>query len=106
MPDVLVMTATPIPRTLTLSIYGDLDVSIIDELPAGRGKIITGIRGIDKTDKAAAFIREQLEENRQAYIVYPLIEESEKVKSLAASVEFDQWNERFEHAARKGTGDE
>ena len=96
-PDVLVMTATPIPRTLTLSIYGDLDVSIIDELPAGRGKIVTGIRGIDKTDKAAAFIRDQLEENRQAYIVYPLIEESEKVKSLAASVEFDKWNERFEH---------
>ena len=96
-PDVLVMTATPIPRTLTLSIYGDLDVSIIDELPAGRGKIVTGIRGIDKTEKAAAFIRDQLEENRQAYIVYPLIEESEKLKSLAATVEFDKWVKRFEH---------
>jgi ATP-dependent DNA helicase RecG len=96
-PDVLVMTATPIPRTLTLSIYGDLDVSMIDELPAGRGKIVTGIRGIDKTEKAAAFIRDQLEENRQAYIVYPLIEESEKLKSLAATVEFDKWVKRFEH---------
>ena len=53
-PDVLVMTATPIPRTLTLSFYGDLDVSILDELPPGRGKIITGIRLTNQTDKAAA----------------------------------------------------
>ena len=94
-PDVLIMTATPIPRTLTLSIYGDLDVSIIDELPKGRGKIITGIRETSKTEAAAQFIRDQLSEGRQAYIVYPLIEESEKVKSAAATVEFELWEKRF-----------
>ena len=55
-PDLLVMTATPIPRTLTLSFYGDLDVSILDELPGGRGKIITGIRLTSKTDQAAQFL--------------------------------------------------
>jgi len=95
-PDVLIMTATPIPRTLTLSVYGDLDVSILDELPAGRGKIITGIRPTTKTEAAAQFIREQLTEGRQAYIVYPLIEESEKVKSAAATAEFEQWSTRLE----------
>lgn len=95
-PDVLIMTATPIPRTLTLSVYGDLDVSILDELPVGRGRIITGIRPTTKTEAAAQFIREQLTEGRQAYIVYPLIEESEKVKSAAATAEYEQWSKRLE----------
>ena len=90
-PDVLVMTATPIPRTLTLSIYGDLDLSILDELPAGRGRIVTGIRETSKSGAAADFIREQLASGRQAYIVYPLIDESEKVKSAAAVAEFGNW---------------
>ncbi len=94
-PDVLVMTATPIPRTLILSVYGDLDVSILDELPKGRGKVVTGVRDFSKSKEAAAFIREYLEKGRQAYIVYPLIEESEKVKSLAATVEFEKWRELF-----------
>ena len=77
MPDVLVMTATPIPRTLTLTMYGDLDVSVIDELPAGRGKIITGMRQKPKVSDVTAFLREQLGSGRQAYIVYPLVENSD-----------------------------
>ena len=95
-PDVLVMTATPIPRTLTLAFYGDLDVSILDELPKGRQAIITGIRDNSKIKEATKFVREHLENGRQAYIVYPLIEESEKVKSAAATKEFDSWVKRFD----------
>ena len=95
-PDVLIMTATPIPRTLTLSLYGDLDVSLIDELPSGRGKIVTGIRNTSKLEAATQFVRDQLTEGRQAYLVYPLIDESEKVKSAAAAAEFEKWEKRFE----------
>jgi len=95
MPDVLVMTATPIPRTLTLTVYGDLDISVVDEMPAGRGAIVTGVRDLKKTKEATEFVREHLEEGRQAYIVYPLIEESEKLKSLAATVEYEKWEKRF-----------
>jgi ATP-dependent DNA helicase RecG len=94
-PDVLVMTATPIPRTLTLTVYGDLDVSVVDEMPSGRGAIVTGVRDLKKTKEAADFVREHLEKGRQAYIVYPLVEESEKLKSLAATVEFEKWEKRF-----------
>ncbi len=92
-PDVLVMTATPIPRTLTMTIYGDLDVSTLDEMPAGRGKIITGVRVPAKLPEAAKFIREQLDSGRQCYIVYPLIEESEKLEAKAATAEFVKWSE-------------
>ncbi len=94
-PDVLVMTATPIPRTLTLSFYGDLDVSILDELPPGRGRIITGIRLTSQTDKAASFLKDQLNEGRQAYIVYPLIDESETINVAAAAEEFEKWEKRL-----------
>lgn len=94
-PDVLVMTATPIPRTLTMTVYGDLDVSILDEMPAGRGKIVTAVRETTKTREATAFLREQLDEGRQAYIVYPLVEESEKLKSQAATKEFEAWQKRL-----------
>ena len=94
-PDVLVMTATPIPRTLTLSFYGDLDVSLLDELPPGRGKIITGVRSTTQTDRAIEFLKTQLSSGRQAYVVYPLIEESEKIKATAASEEFDRWQQRL-----------
>lgn len=90
-PDVLVMTATPIPRTLALAFYGDLDVSILDELPPGRGKIITGIRLTSQTKQATDFLKDQLKDGRQAYVVYPLIEESEKLKANAATVEFEKW---------------
>ena len=94
-PDILVMTATPIPRTLTMTVYGDLDVSVLDEAPAGRGKIITGVRETTKTRDATAFIKQQLEEGRQAYIVYPLIDESEARKSKAATKEFEAWQKRL-----------
>ncbi|MBP6600695.1 MAG: ATP-dependent DNA helicase RecG [Verrucomicrobiales bacterium] len=93
--DVLVMTATPIPRTLTLAFYGDLDVSILDELPAGRGKIITGIRLTTQTSDAAKFVKDQLAEGRQAYLVYPLIDESETLTVGAASIEFEEWKKRL-----------
>jgi ATP-dependent DNA helicase RecG len=75
-PHLLVMTATPIPRTLGLTLYGDLDVSVMDELPAGRGIIKTFVRGSDKLPKVWEFIREKLAAGRQAYIVYPRVEEN------------------------------
>ncbi len=90
-PDVLVMTATPIPRTLAQTAYGDLDVTTIDELPTGRGKIITGIREAAKLAAAAEFLRAQLDAGRQAYVVYPLIDESEKLEAKAATAEFEKW---------------
>ena len=92
-PDVLVMTATPIPRTLTMTVYGDLDVSTLDEMPANRGKIITAVRDTSKLPDATAFIRKELEAGRQAYIVYPLIDESEKLEAKAAAQEFEKWQE-------------
>ena len=78
-PHVLVMTATPIPRTLAMSIYGDLDVSVIDSLPPGRKPIKTKLRFDNNRLGVFAFIREQIKEGRQIYIVYPLIQESEKL---------------------------
>ena len=94
-PDVLVMTATPIPRTLTMTVYGDLDVSIIDQMPANRGKIVTAIRPTEKLGDVLKFLREQLQEGRQAYIIYPLIDESEKLDAKAAAAEFELWKERL-----------
>lgn len=84
-PDVLVMTATPIPRSLAMTVYGDLDVSIIDELPPGRTPIDTRIRGEASRDKVYQFIAEEVRQGRQCYIVYPLVEESEKMDLAAAT---------------------
>ena len=95
LPDVLVMTATPIPRTLTMTLYGDLDVSILDETPPGRGSVLTAVRSATKTADATKFVREHLAEGRQAYIVYPLIEESETLKLKSATTEFANWEKRF-----------
>jgi ATP-dependent DNA helicase RecG len=78
-PHILVMTATPIPRTLAMSIYGDLDISIIDELPPGRKDIKTVHRYDNNRLKVFAFIRDEISKGRQVYIVYPLIQESEKM---------------------------
>jgi ATP-dependent DNA helicase RecG len=75
-PHLLVMTATPIPRTLGLTLYGELDVSVIDELPAGRGRIKTFVRAADKLPKVWAFVREKLARGRQVYVVYPRVEET------------------------------
>jgi RecG-like helicase/REP element-mobilizing transposase RayT len=94
-PDVLVMTATPIPRTLTMTIYGDLDVSIIDEMPRNRGKIITAVRDASKLAEVLGFLRTQLEAGRQLYVIYPLIDESEKLDVKAASAEYELWRERL-----------
>jgi ATP-dependent DNA helicase RecG len=84
-PDVLVMTATPIPRTLALTLYGDLDVSTIRELPPGRTPIKTTAKPESRRDEVYAFIREQMDAGRQAYVIYPLVEESEKVDVKAAT---------------------
>ncbi len=83
-PDVLVMTATPIPRTLALTLYGDLDVSVIDELPPGRQTIKTHHVGLNQAGKVVGLIKQQVDLGRQAYIVCPLVEESEKVDTQAA----------------------
>ncbi len=87
-PELLVMTATPIPRTLALTVYGDLDVSTIDELPSNRRPIRTGVRTSSQAEKAYHFIRDEVAAGRQAYVVFPLIEGSEKVDLKAATEEY------------------
>ncbi len=94
-PHVLVMTATPIPRTLSLTLYGDLDVSTIDEKPSQRGGIITSVRPQKKLVEITKFLVGQIEAGRQAYIVYPLIDESEKLKADAATIGFEEWTARL-----------
>ncbi|MCK5118217.1 MAG: ATP-dependent DNA helicase RecG [Candidatus Latescibacteria bacterium] len=88
-PDVLVMTATPIPRTLSLTMYGDLDVSILDEMPPGRSPVRTVRRSASNRSGVFQFVRDQVREGRQAYIVYPLVEESEKMDLKAAAESYD-----------------
>ena len=83
-PHLLVMTATPIPRTLGLTLYGDLDVSVIDELPGGRGAIKTFVRTTEKLPKVFDFIREKISAGRQAYIVYPRVEAVDADKDIKA----------------------
>ncbi|MBT8044266.1 MAG: ATP-dependent DNA helicase RecG [Verrucomicrobiae bacterium] len=95
MPDTLVMTATPIPRTLTLTMYGDLDVSILDQRPAGRGEIITAVRKKPKVSDITRFIKEHISNGRQVYLVYPLVEESEALNADAATVEYEKWVKRL-----------
>ncbi len=85
-PHILVMSATPIPRTLALIIYGDLDISILDELPSGRQKIETYTVGGDKRERAYHYVKKHLDEGRQGYIVCPLVEEGET--ELAAAQEY------------------
>ncbi|MDF2565489.1 MAG: ATP-dependent helicase RecG [Massilibacillus sp.] len=90
MPDVLVMTATPIPRTMTLTVYGDLDISVIKELPPGRKPIRTFIRQLDKRPQIYQFVLEQIKKGRQAYVVCPLIEVSENIDTQAATELFEE----------------
>jgi ATP-dependent DNA helicase RecG len=94
-PDVLVMTATPIPRTLTQTIYGDLDVSVLKDKPANRGVIQTAVRDAEKLPEVVDFLRKQLDKGRQAYIVYALVDESEKLAAKSASAEFEKWKEHL-----------
>ena len=84
-PDVLVMTATPIPRTLALTLYGDLDVSVLDELPPGRKPVRTLARTDSRRPQIYQFLADQVAEGRQVYVVYPLVEESEAVDLKAAT---------------------
>jgi ATP-dependent DNA helicase RecG len=93
-PDILVMTATPIPRTLSMTLYGDLDVSIIDELPLHRRPVRTAVRMDDQKDKVYSFVKEEVRKGRQVYIVFPLIEESEKIDLKAATKEFEHLREQ------------
>ncbi|MGH9539413.1 MAG: ATP-dependent DNA helicase RecG [Terriglobales bacterium] len=84
-PDVLVMTATPIPRTLALTLYGDLDISVIDEMPPGRTPIVTRRVADDRADEVWQFVRKQIAAGHQAYVVYPVIEENEENALKAAN---------------------
>ncbi len=88
-PDVLIMTATPIPRTLCLTLYGDLDVSVINEMPPGRGKITTYHLPLSKAQSVYQKVRELVLKGTQAYIIYPLVEESEKLDLKAAKDMFE-----------------
>ena len=94
-PDVLVMTATPIPRTLALTLYGDLDTSVLDELPPGRTPIKTTRVGDDAAEKVWEFVRKQVKAGRQAYVVYPVIEEGSMEGELKAAVKmYEQLRKR------------
>jgi ATP-dependent DNA helicase RecG len=88
-PHLLVMSATPIPRTLALSLYGDLDLSILDEMPPGRQEIKTRWLRASERERAYNFVRQQVEEGRQAYLIFPLVEESDKVDAKAAVDEYE-----------------
>ena len=88
------MTATPIPRTLALTLYGDLDLSVIDELPPGRQAVRTKWLSPQQRESAYAFIRKQVAAGRQAFIICPLIEESEAVAAQAATVEYERLSAR------------
>src|SRR4051812_36040950 len=88
-PDVLLMTATPIPRSLALTLYGDLDLSLLDERPPGRQPITTALRPEAARDRVLQFVNRELEQGRQAYVVYPVIEESEKTDLKAATTMFE-----------------
>lgn len=94
-PDVLVMTATPIPRTLALILYGDLDISIIDELPPNRKNIDTFAVTKGMEERVNIFIKKQLDEGRQCYIVCPLVEESEEIDAKSVTELFEKYKEEF-----------
>jgi ATP-dependent DNA helicase RecG len=90
-PDLLVMSATPIPRTLAMTVYGDLEISVLDEKPANRRPIVTRVRSSRKIPEAASFIRERVAAGRQIYIIYPVIEESDTLSLKAANTEYHKW---------------
>jgi ATP-dependent DNA helicase RecG len=88
-PHLLIMSATPIPRTLALSLYGDLDLSILDEMPPGRQEIKTRWLHASERERAYNFVRREVEEGRQAYLIFPLVEESDKIDAKAAVAEHE-----------------
>jgi ATP-dependent DNA helicase RecG len=93
-PDVLVMTATPIPRTLALTLYGDLDLSVLDEMPPGRVPIVTRRVGDERADEVWQFLRKQVAAGHQAYVVYPVIEENEETELKAAMKMYKELDKR------------
>ena len=94
------MTATPIPRTLALTLYADLDLSIIDEMPAGRTPVDTRVLTSVERERAYSFITSQIENGHQAFIVYPLVEASEKMDEVGAAVdEYDRLKDKVFPAA-------
>jgi ATP-dependent DNA helicase RecG len=101
-PHTLVMSATPIPRTLSLTLYGDLDISTIDELPPGRQQIQTKWLGPERRQAAYGFVRRQVQEGRQAFIIYPLIDESEAVEAKAATEEYQRLSQEVFSDLRLG----
>ncbi len=100
-PHLLSMTATPIPRTLALTIYGDLDISLIKEMPQGRQKIITEIVSPKNRDKTYNFIREQIKQKRQVFVICPLIEESDKLSSRSGQAEIKSVTQEYEKLSKK-----
>jgi len=94
-PDVLVMTATPIPRTLALTLYGDLDVSVIDEMPPGRTPILTRCVSDERSPEVWDFVRKQVAVGHQAYVVYPVIEENEETELKAAMKMYKELSKRI-----------
>ena len=101
-PHILVMSATPIPRTLALTLYGDLDLSVIDELPPGRIEIKTKWLSPEQRQRAYEFVRKQVAEGRQAFIICPLIEESEAIETKAAVSEHERLSQRVFPELRLG----
>lgn len=94
-PHILIMSATPIPRTLAMTVYSDLDVSVIDELPPGRKEIVTKHYALDRLSSICPFLKKQLEEGRQIYVIYPLIKESEKSDLLDTEQGYKTFTELF-----------
>jgi ATP-dependent DNA helicase RecG len=94
-PHILVMSATPIPRSLALTLYGDLDLSVIDEMPPGRQKIVTDWLSALERERAYSFVRSQVEQGRQAFVICPLVEESEKVEAKSAVEEHARLQEHI-----------
>ncbi|MGY8778962.1 MAG: helicase-related protein, partial [Longimicrobiales bacterium] len=101
-PDVLVMSATPIPRSLAMALHGDLDISVLDEMPPGRTPIKTTLRAPDRRDSVHGFVSDEVTAGRQAYIVYPLVDESEKVDLLSATQEHERLQSTVFPEARVG----
>ncbi|HEX9838015.1 MAG TPA: ATP-dependent DNA helicase RecG [Anaerolineales bacterium] len=101
-PHLLVMTATPIPRSLALTLYGDLDLSIIDEMPAGRQPVNTYVLRPQERERAFTLLRGQIKDGKQAFIIYPLIEESEKIEARAAVDDYETLSKEVFHDLKLG----
>ena len=95
-PDLLIMTATPIPRTLSMTLYGDLDVSVIDEMPPGRTPVVTVGLTSSEQDRAWAMIKSEVAEGRQAFVVCPLVDDSPKVEAASATAEYERLGSIFD----------